>query len=314
MSRTGLESEFDGMTVAYLRQVDLALQKLHPSRRVELVEEIRLHLAELRSEYPVHNRSEMQNLLDRVGRPADIAAAALEDDDGASVPVARRRTRTIALVAFSVVILASLGTALALINSPGNNRPRGHAPAVTTVPNLLGMSEAQAEGSLQAVGLTGGEVQTAPSPTVGPGLVLSQAPQAGSRMPTGSEILLTVSAGPPRSAGTTSSVATELRSGIYLDGGPGTPHYYVALTSRTDGTIRGAVSFLAQDGQTSAVFSFSGPATSGTGTLNRSTGGSPISLTYAPNQMQFGECTQYLRFATSLAQCTFTFSPGGNLQ
>lgn len=227
MSRTGLESEFEDMALEYLRTVDLALGKLSPSRRAELVGEITLHLADLRSEYPVHNRSEMQNLLDRVGRPADIAAAALEDDDGVSVPFFRRRTTTIVVV-LAVVLLASLGTALALINSPGNSRPCGHAPAVVTVPNLVGMSEAQAEASLQAVGLTGGNVQTAPSPTVGPGVVLAQAPQAGSRMPTGSAISLTVSAGPPRSTGTTSQITTELPRGNFLDGGGGAPRYDIA--------------------------------------------------------------------------------------
>jgi hypothetical protein len=85
------------------------------------------------------------------------------------------------------------------------------------------------------------------------------------------------------------------------------------LTSQADGTISGSVSFLYQDGQTSPVFSFSGPTNSGTATLTPSSGGSPISITYSKKQMQLGECTGYLKFASSLAQCTFSYSPGGNL-
>jgi len=117
---------------------------------------------------------------------------------------------------------------------------------------------------------------------------------------------------------TPSSVVSELPSGIYLDGGSGTPHYYVSLTTRSDGAISGSLSYLYQDGQTSAVFSFSGSANFGTATLTRSAGGGPISgpisVTYSAKQVQFGECTQYLKFAESLAQCTFTYSPGGALQ
>jgi hypothetical protein len=314
MNQTGLESELDGIVKQYLRDVDHALAKLNPNRRAELVEEIEQHLAELRSQYPVHSRSEMENLLDRVGRPADIAAAALEDDDGSSESALRRRTTRIVVVVLLVVILASLGTALALTTSSNKSPSPGHAAARVTVPNVLGMSQAAAEVTVEAAGLTAGEVQMAPSSTIGQGLVTSQAPQAGSRMPTGSEISLTVSSGSPPSTSPTSQVATELPSGIYLDGGSGTPHYYVSLKVEPDGTLSGALSYLYQDGQTSPVFSFSGPTNSGTATLTRSTGGSPISLTYSANQMQFGECTQYLKFATSLAQCTFTFSPGGNLQ
>jgi hypothetical protein len=313
MSQTGLESELDGMVTQYLRDVDHALAKLNPSRRTELVEEIEQHLAELRSQFPVHNRSDMENLLDRVGRPADIAAAALEDDDGSSAAASRSRTRRIVVVALLVVLLASLGIALALTTSPNKPRSPQSAPAVVTVPNVLGTSQAQAESVLQAAGLSVGEVQTASS-TVRQGLVLSQSPQVGARMPRGSKTSLTVSSGPPVSATTPQQIATVLPSGIYLDGGSGTPHYYVALTSQPNGSISGAISFLYQDGQTSPVFSFSGPTNSGTATLTPSTGGNPISLTYSANQMQFGECTQYLKFATSLAQCTFTLSPGGNLQ
>jgi hypothetical protein len=133
----------------------------------------------------------------------------------------------------------------------------------------------------------------------------------------GSESILTVSSGPSGTSVTTttaSAAARELPSGIYLDGGSGTPHYYVSLTTQSDGTISGSLSYLYQDGQTSAVFSFSGSTNSGTATLTPSTAGGPISVTYSAKQMQFGECTQYLKFAQSMAQCTFTYSPGGALQ
>jgi beta-lactam-binding protein with PASTA domain len=188
--------------------------------------------------------------------------------------------------------------------------------ATITIPNVLGMSQAGAASTLASAGLSFDSVAEVSSKAA-PGIVTSQTPPAGSRVRRGSIVSLAVSSGTsltPTTPLLPSPLAAELPSGIYLDGGSGTPHYYVSLTTEPDGTITGSLSYLYQDGQTAAVFTFSGPANSGTATLTPSSGGSPISLTYSAKKMQFGECTQYLRFAQSLAQCTFTFSPGGNLQ
>ena len=63
----------------------------------------------------------------------------------------------------------------------------------------------------------------------------------------------------PSSGGSPTSSASptaDLPSGIYVNGPPGTPHYFITLTNSTAGSFRGTVSFLAQDGQTSAAFTF----------------------------------------------------------
>lgn len=320
MNRTDVDAELDGIVNQYLSHLDHALAKMEASRRAQLVEEIDQHIADLRSTNPVHNRAELENLLDRVGRPGDIAAAALEDEEGNPTSGSRRPTPklvVIAVVALIAAILAALGIADLLTThtkSPGPGRTittTTGAPATATMPNVIGTTLPQAEIELQALGLnvstTRQVVAQAP-----PGVVVSQAPAAASRVVRGSDTTLVVSLG-PRTTTTSSPVVSELPSGVYLDGAAGTPHYYVSLTSEADGTISGSLSFPYQDGQTSAVFSFSGHANSGTATVTPSTGNGPISVTYSAKAMQFGECTQYLKFAQSLAQCTFTYSAGGAL-
>jgi len=107
-----------------------------------------------------------------------------------------------------------------------------------------------------------------------------------------------------------STLTTTLPSGIYTDGPQGTPHYFVTLTSQADGTLQGTVTFLAQDGNTPTVFTFTGTTQSGVATLTPSVG-SPITAPFGTNQITLGNCTSYLQFAQSNADCTFNFSPNG---
>jgi serine/threonine protein kinase len=109
---------------------------------------------------------------------------------------------------------------------------------------------------------------------------------------------------------TTSPTAGLLPSGIYTDGQSGTPHYFITLTTSPNGDLRGNVSFLAQDGQTRLAFTFTGTTQSGSATLTPSTG-QPISATFTDRQLALGDCTTYLEFATSNADCTFSFSASG---
>lgn len=114
------------------------------------------------------------------------------------------------------------------------------------------------------------------------------------------------------------------QTGIYVDGGQGTPHYILALNNGSNGKVSGSVDFLYQDGQTSVVFTFVGTL-SGAGTLatltpisvpqnNGSASQTPgsipsqISATLSQGYINLGECTGYLHFVQSEAACGFTFS------
>jgi hypothetical protein len=94
------------------------------------------------------------------------------------------------------------GTSVSLIVSLGQ-------PPVT-VPNVVGLPQAQAEAAIVNAGLTAGPIAQQNSSTVPAGNVISQDPAAGSSVAPGSAVNLVVSAGPstlPSSIATFSPVA-----------------------------------------------------------------------------------------------------------
>ena len=100
-------------------------------------------------------------------------------------------------------------------------------------------------------------------------------------------------------------------SGIYVDGPPGTPHYFISLSSASSGTISGALDFVFQDGQTSVIFTFTGTAQSGIATIFDKADNTYISAALGPKSLDLGDCTQFLNYATSLADCEFSYSSTG---
>ena len=81
MSDVPLRSDLDRMVDRYLGELALALQRLPVSERDHLLGEIREHISELRAERAPRDAWDMEALLNRVGLPEDIAAAALENVD-----------------------------------------------------------------------------------------------------------------------------------------------------------------------------------------------------------------------------------------
>ena len=110
---------------------------------------------------------------------------------------------------------------------------------------------------------------------------------------------------------TSSQAAQDLPSGTYVSGPEGTAHYFISLTTSSTGDLKGTVSFLAQDGQTPTAFTFSGTTQATVATLTPSSGPPTIAALFGSQQITLGECTTYLQFATSNADCDFTFSPSG---
>jgi hypothetical protein len=128
-----------------------------------------------------------------------------------------------------------------------------------------------------------------------------------------------------------SSAPNGPRSGVYLNGPVGQPHYAVSLTTQSNGTLRGALDYVYQDGQTSVIFTFKGFAQaadasplvglatvepvvipqSGSAVVS-GTPPSAISVTYGSKGLSFGECSSYLQ-VSSLAQCQFSFSTAGTV-
>jgi uncharacterized membrane protein len=76
----------DTVVDGYLRRLDVALSSMPAARREQLLEEIAQHVAEGRRELSEESPAALLQLLDRIGRPEDIAAAALEENQEQRVP------------------------------------------------------------------------------------------------------------------------------------------------------------------------------------------------------------------------------------
>ena len=97
------------------------------------------------------------------------------------------------------------GNVISQTPAAGATAPQGSAVALTislgppnvTVPNVVGLAQAQAQTALVAAKLAVGTITTETSATVAAGNVIAQTPAAGAAVPQGSAVALTVSLGPP---------------------------------------------------------------------------------------------------------------------
>jgi len=129
----------------------------------------------------------------------------------------------------------------------------------------------------------------------------------------------------PTTPSTSAPISSTLPNGTYREGTSTQttfPGYFISLLTRTDGTVTGSVDFSYEDGQTSVVFTFTGTGQDGVLTLmpnsvpqngsaaqNPNSVPSAIAATYGGGSINLGECTQYLHFAMSNADCLFTPNP-----
>jgi hypothetical protein len=103
----------------YLTRLEAALVPVPDVRRRELLEDVRAHIAEARSALPDETDADVLNILDRLGDPADMAAAEIGRVEPVSVeylpqsghaghlpqPVARGGSQTLEIVAIVLLLL-----------------------------------------------------------------------------------------------------------------------------------------------------------------------------------------------------------------
>lgn len=140
----------DQLVHEYLSRLASALQGVPPSRRDEILQEISNHIADERAQLHADSDAAVLNLLDRIGDPAEVAAAARDDAESSPQP-----TRRIGPVEVLAVVLTPLiwpvGVILLWLSPAWNTRdkligtlapPGGYGLAVFALPVLLfqGMS------------------------------------------------------------------------------------------------------------------------------------------------------------------------------
>lgn len=109
------------------------------------------------------------------------------------------------------------------------------------------------------------------------------------------------------SSTSTLTTAAGLPSGLYTDGPVGTPHYVILLHSGPGTGLSGDISFLYQDGRTTAVLTFTGALQPG-GSLQLKSGSASYAGTYGSSRFTLSNCQIYLRFIRSINDCSFTHS------
>ena len=189
-------ADIDQIIADYLHRLDVALGRLPESRRRQLVAEIDEHLKEARAELSDQSEAAIRELLDRVGQPDDIAAEAM---DGQASQKRKRLSRSLVVVLIGLAVLLggclSFGFVVVIAHrSTSIRKVYVERTKVITTPNIVGLTEAQAASALLSLGLIM-TTQVLPGTSATAGQVVSQEPAAGSRIPLGSRITVSVSNG-----------------------------------------------------------------------------------------------------------------------
>jgi uncharacterized membrane protein len=93
----------DEIVAGYLSRLEAALAPVPDARRLELLDEVREHIAEARAELSDETDADLMNILDRLGDPADVAAAEI---GRAEMPVpAPPKSRALEIAAIVLLLL-----------------------------------------------------------------------------------------------------------------------------------------------------------------------------------------------------------------
>jgi uncharacterized membrane protein len=141
----------DQLVSDYLGRLDSALAGLPKARREEILDEITNHIAEERSRLRDESDSDLRDLLDRVGDPAEVADAARDETDERPAPQPRRIGPVEVLALVLTPLIWPAGVILLWLSPAWNLRdkligtlapPGGYGLAVFALPLLLfqGMS------------------------------------------------------------------------------------------------------------------------------------------------------------------------------
>ncbi len=195
-----MSDDLDTLCADYLERLRIALGDVHSSDREQIIAQVGEHLSEARAAVPGQDETGVRQILERLGTPEEIAAAAIADRKTEKQPNHASR-----LVWATVGALVAVALALGLAALEGafsggrSNPPSASHPIRIAVPNVLGLEAGKATASLQASGLKNRTVFQS-SGNVPNGVVFEQSPHAGATVPRSEVITLAVSIGPTAGA------------------------------------------------------------------------------------------------------------------
>jgi len=103
--------------VDYMARLELALARVPSPRKEQLLAEIADHIAESRTELENPTSASLTNLLERIGRPEDIAAEAMEAEP--QPPLVKRKKLAYATLGAFIVVGAAIAIAVAILTPVG---------------------------------------------------------------------------------------------------------------------------------------------------------------------------------------------------
>ena len=90
----------------YLRRLEIELMDLPAEKRLEILDEIRSHIAEERAGIPNESDADVMNLLDRLGDPTEIAAEARSGGERQRLSSVTAHLGTLEVLALVLTLLA----------------------------------------------------------------------------------------------------------------------------------------------------------------------------------------------------------------
>jgi len=199
-----MTDELDPICADYLSRLTAALGDLPRDDRQQIVEQISEHISSARAALPNQTEASVRGILERLGPPEEIAAAARAESQ---LPV-RRTKRTLIVVGAIVIALGLLGIVLAATvgafsgdtiapsrqQSAASTTPTAGASTRVAVPVVTGVQVPTAAESLASTGLRFSVRYTTSDRPLG--VVLKQRPGPGSFVHPGTNVVLVVSGTP----------------------------------------------------------------------------------------------------------------------
>lgn len=159
----------DGVIDAYMKELQAELRGFPASRKREILEEVREHISQARSEMDSENEAAIRTVLDRLGDPSDIASAARQ-----RLGMPRPRAGVfegLAVIALVVPFIGWLvGTILVWLSRVWTNRDKWIATLTVPTVWLLFFLGSVATGSSVHVRTSGPGARVSPGemPMAGP--------------------------------------------------------------------------------------------------------------------------------------------------
>ena len=177
----------------YLTRLRAALNSVDPSDREQIVAQVTEHLDEAIAALPNPSEEGLREILERLGSPEEIAAAAAapEQSDHRS----SKSVPWLGAAAGGLVVALAFGIAAIAGAFRGGSTPSGSSGPTwvpVVVPNVVGMGPAQAAGILQEAGLYNSIDDLNCGRSISRGHTVAESPPPGSRVASATRISIQV--------------------------------------------------------------------------------------------------------------------------